>query len=233
MLALRPQTSIAAATDLGSKEHFGAFEEVYSIIKTTSTFETRLPAHRHTGYIVIGFKLLEDQNDKNLEQSWLQWTGAREIYKHAPRNWNLRRITFHRCHRPPRSGRSTPSTSASVPGDSFAYVLMCEFGNILHPANTVQAFDVCERLRVRNCGHVALYQVQWTYGRIVPAAGRPALLSAEGGMSRGFSHDLETTETSPRRRHSPLRHRDRSLGYSGIEESMRYDSYHHLHRDDY
>lgn len=100
----------------------------------------------------------------------------------------------------------------------------------------VQAYDVCERLRVRNCGHVALYQVQWTYGRTIAAgnpAGKPALLSAEGGMPRGFSHDLEPTESSPRRRHSPLRHRDRSLGYTGFDESIRYDSYHHLHRDDY
>lgn len=33
---------------------------------------------------------------ENLEKSWLNWSGAREIYKYSPSNWNLRRISLHR-----------------------------------------------------------------------------------------------------------------------------------------
>ncbi|PIO54589.1 hypothetical protein TELCIR_24044, partial [Teladorsagia circumcincta] len=44
------------------------------------------------------------------------------------------------------------------PSRPFAYILMCEYGSILHPSNTILALDMCERLRVRNCGHIALYQ---------------------------------------------------------------------------
>ncbi|PIC24626.1 hypothetical protein B9Z55_017885 [Caenorhabditis nigoni] len=131
---------------------YGCYDEVYSIQKTASVGENRLPAHRHAGYIVIGFKLLEDAGKQgNLEKTWLQWSGAREIYKHSPRSWNLRRISLMRCPTHHKNG---------VAQRPFAYILMCEYGSILHPSNTIQALDICERLRVRNCGHIALYQVR-------------------------------------------------------------------------
>ncbi|KAK6025272.1 hypothetical protein OSTOST_08837 [Ostertagia ostertagi] len=41
---------------------FGSYEEVYSIQKTTTSNDTRLPSNRHAGYIVIGFKLLDDSS---------------------------------------------------------------------------------------------------------------------------------------------------------------------------
>ncbi|PIO75681.1 hypothetical protein TELCIR_02265 [Teladorsagia circumcincta] len=82
-----------------------------------------------------------------LEKSWLSWSGAREIYKHSPRGWNLRRISLRRN-----------LTVNRTPSRPFAYILMCEYGSILHPSNTILALDMCERLRVRNCGHIALYQ---------------------------------------------------------------------------
>ncbi|KIH44201.1 hypothetical protein ANCDUO_25780 [Ancylostoma duodenale] len=48
---------------LESKIYFaGSYEEVYSIQKTTTAGDTRLPSNRHAGYIVIGFKLLDDSS---------------------------------------------------------------------------------------------------------------------------------------------------------------------------
>ena len=58
---------------------------------------------------------------------------------------------------------SLPSSYRNGQPRPFVYVLLCEYGSILHPSNTVQALDMCERMRVRNCGHVALYQVLIDY----------------------------------------------------------------------
>ncbi|CAI4222828.1 unnamed protein product [Auanema sp. JU1783] len=133
---------------------YGSYDEVYSIQKTATVLEQRLPTHRHAGYIVVGFKLLDDATkQQNLERTWLSWSGAREIYKYSPRSWNLRRISLLRH----------PTMSRNDPMRPFIYVLMCEYGSILHPSNTIQAMDMCERLRVRNCGHIALYQVHTAY----------------------------------------------------------------------
>jgi hypothetical protein len=92
----------------------GAYDEVFSIQKSTTIAENqRLPTDRHSGYIVISFKILDDAvkvviffpvnlsivplQQNSLEKSWLSWTGAREVYKYSPTTWKLRRITLHRC----------------------------------------------------------------------------------------------------------------------------------------
>jgi hypothetical protein len=108
----------------------------------------------------------------------------------------------------------------------FVYVLVCEFGNILHPSNRLQALDMCERLRVRNCGHIALYQVQCTYGGTEAVAPTSASTTDRSRLAieratqwkqqRGLSQDMA------------VRSRDRSLGYGMIDESVRYHSYHHF-----
>ncbi|CAJ0569903.1 unnamed protein product, partial [Mesorhabditis spiculigera] len=156
--------------------------------KAATSAENRLPAHRHAGYIVIGFKLLDDASKPTaLEKTWLQWSGAREIYKYSPRNWNLRRISLLRHPNVYRNGLPRP----------FAYVLLCEYGSILHPANTVQALDMCERMRVRNCGHVALYQVHTAYNsspQTVVSQSSPQRVVKRNPMLRGFSQDVESTE---------------------------------------
>ncbi|KAK6754088.1 hypothetical protein RB195_013223 [Necator americanus] len=187
---------------------FGSYEEVYSIQKTTTAGDTRLPSNRHAGYIVIGFKLLDDSSkQKNLEKSWLSWSGAREIYKHSPRTWNLRRISLRRYTSTTRSSHRP-----------FVYILMCEFGSILHPSNTLQALDMCERLRVRNCGHIALYQVHTAYGATLSSA-RKVLSTSTAAMKRqamirGFSHDVDTPPPgSTDERRSRLRIRENSFQY--------------------
>lgn len=38
----------------------GSYDEVCSIQKSTTASDTRLPTNRHAGYIVIGFKLLDE-----------------------------------------------------------------------------------------------------------------------------------------------------------------------------
>jgi len=191
---------------------YGAYDEVFSIQRSTTIPENRLPVDRHAGFIAICFKILEDGvNHGGLEKTWLSWSGAREVYKYSPRPWNLRRIVLHRCAI--RSGDAQP----------FAYVLLCEFGNIFHPSNRLQALDMCERLRVRNCGYTTLFQVQWGYGSAASDCLQPSSSSAsrrEGRnpMTRGFSHDVEMPPVEPVRRRAPLlRYRDRSLGY-GLED---------------
>uniref|UniRef100_A0A914YLU6 DUF7153 domain-containing protein n=1 Tax=Panagrolaimus superbus TaxID=310955 RepID=A0A914YLU6_9BILA len=224
--------------DPSPKSQYGAFEELFAIQKSASSPDTSLPSNRHAGFIVSCFKLL-DENFKQhtLEKSWLSWTGAREIYKYSPRNWNLRKITLHR--------HSVMNGKIRT----FGYVLLCEFGNILHPSNTIQALDMCERLRARNCGHIALYQVQCNYGQppiyshpttsiisnnhssptsLAPWGSPPTMSQQRASpkmaqrrnnfrnpMLRGYSQDVEsTTETTNRRRSALLRLRgDHSIGY--------------------
>ncbi|KAL3985225.1 hypothetical protein ACH3XW_37740 [Acanthocheilonema viteae] len=153
----------------------------------------KLPSHRHAGYIIILFKLLDEQTKhENLEKSWLNWSGAREIYKYSPRSWNLRRIVLHKL-----------PTAKKKTFRPFAYVLFCEFGNILNPSNRLQALDMVERLRVRNCGYISLYQVQWSYERLSnsheASSNSKELLSIPDGrwdrnpMLRGFSQEVEPT----------------------------------------
>uniref|UniRef100_A0A915Q4K5 DUF7153 domain-containing protein n=1 Tax=Setaria digitata TaxID=48799 RepID=A0A915Q4K5_9BILA len=173
-----------------SKSQFGAYDEIYAIQKSSPVVGCKLPTHRHAGYIVILFKLLDEQTKhESLEKSWLSWSGAREIYKYSPRNWNLRRIALHKLPAPKKTSYRP-----------FAYVLFCEFGNMLNPSNRLQALDMVERLRVRNCGYISLYQVQWSYGRISPeTASVSQQLSVPEGrwernlMLRGFSQEAEPT----------------------------------------
>ncbi|CAB3398091.1 unnamed protein product [Caenorhabditis bovis] len=211
---------------------YGSYDEVYSIQKTATAGECRLPAHRHAGYIVIGFKLLDDATkQQTLEKTWLSWSGAREIYKHSPRSWNLRRISLMKCPSNPRNG------GASRP---FAYILMCEYGSILHPSNTIQALDICERLRVRNCGHIALYQVHTAYSNPIPrqsTSNSPSrsspfasqsTTSKRAQMMRGFSQDVDVQQqiemSSMARRNRMLRTRERSFQYP---DEYYHSSYHH------
>uniref|UniRef100_A0A8R1DX95 DUF7153 domain-containing protein n=1 Tax=Caenorhabditis japonica TaxID=281687 RepID=A0A8R1DX95_CAEJA len=219
----------------GSREPgCSCYDEVFSIQKTASVGENRLPAHRHAGYIVIGFKLLEDAVQQGtLEKTWLQWSGAREIYKHSPRGWNLRRISLMRCPTNHKNGVQRP----------FAYILMCEYGSILHPSNTIQALDICERLRVRNCGHIALYQVHSAYTAPLTrtsAHNSPSRQSANyttqqpstnaasrrSQMLRGFSQDVEPqvshADQFAARRNRMLRTRERSFQYP--------DEFYHAYR---
>uniref|UniRef100_A0A7E4WAE0 RRM domain-containing protein n=1 Tax=Panagrellus redivivus TaxID=6233 RepID=A0A7E4WAE0_PANRE len=182
--------SLVRDLDPGPKSQYGAFDELFAIQKSASSPDNSLPSHRHAGFIVSCFKLL-DENSKshNLEKSWLSWTGAREIYKYSPRNWNLRRITLHRH----AIGNSKSRT--------FAYVLMCEFGNILHPSNTIQALDMCERLRARNCGHIALYQVQCNYGH-APSYSIPPAPSPHHGHSEVQRKHSSTSSSSNHGQHT-------------------------------
>uniref|UniRef100_A0AAF5PUP6 DUF7153 domain-containing protein n=2 Tax=Wuchereria bancrofti TaxID=6293 RepID=A0AAF5PUP6_WUCBA len=206
------------------KSQFGAYDEIYAIQKT-SISDHKLPTHRHAGYIIVLFKLLDGQTKhKNLEKSWLNWSGAREIYKYSPRNWNLQRIVLHKL----------PATK-SKNFHSFAYVLFCEFGSILNPLNRLQALDMVERLRVRNCGYISLYQVQWSYGRIShphDTSSNSQELSVSDGrwerspMLRGFSQEAEPTINISQPAHNRK--------YSGHSTAMQNDrhslfhSYHHF-----
>lgn len=98
------------AAEPESAQLAGAYVELFAIQKSCSFIEPTLPSHRHAGYIVSSFKILDSScrvrrgrsspdppvQQRQLEKTWLGWTGAREIYKYAPRTWNLRRITLLR-----------------------------------------------------------------------------------------------------------------------------------------
>ncbi|KAH7694222.1 Protein H10D18.5 [Aphelenchoides avenae] len=149
--------SLVRELDVSQNKNSAAYEEIFGIQKALQATETSLPSSRHAGFVVTCFKIMDKSfKQQALEKSWLSWTGAREIYKYSPRTWNLRRITLHR------------HSFMNGKNDAFAYVMLCEFGNILHPSNALQALDMCERLRARNCGHIALYQVQYSYGAAPP-----------------------------------------------------------------
>ncbi|VDK70063.1 unnamed protein product [Onchocerca ochengi] len=208
------------------KSQFGAYDEIYAIQKTSSIAGYKLPSHRHAGYIIILYKLLDEQTKpESLEKSWLNWSGAREIYKYSPRNWNLRRIVLHKL-----------PTSKKRNYHPFAYVLFCEFGSILNPSNRLQALDMVERLRVRNCGYISLYQVQWSYGQIsnsleTSSTSQKLLPISDGKwernlMLRGFSQDVEPT-TNISQPANNRKHSENSMEMRD-EKYPVFQSYHHF-----
>ncbi|VDM13672.1 unnamed protein product [Wuchereria bancrofti] len=92
-----------------------------------------------------------------------------------------------------------------------------------------------ERLRVRNCGYISLYQVQWSYGRIShphDTSSNSQELSVSDGrwerspMLRGFSQEAEPTINISQPAHNRK--------YSGHSTAMQNDrhslfhSYHHF-----
>ncbi|VDN05908.1 unnamed protein product [Thelazia callipaeda] len=175
---------------LRPKSLFGAYDEICVIQKVSSSENSKLPSHRHAGFIVILFKLLDDQTKHDrLEKSWLSWSGAREIYKYSPRSWNLRKIALHKFPKEIKTNHKP-----------FAYVLLCEFGSILNPSNRLEALNMVERLRVRNCGYISLYQIQWSYGRTcspsqastnMHRSATSATRSDRNQMMRAFSQEVE------------------------------------------
>ncbi|KHJ84126.1 hypothetical protein OESDEN_16164 [Oesophagostomum dentatum] len=80
---------------------------------------------------------------------------------------------------------------------------------------------MCERLRVRNCGHIALYQVHTAYSATAAPTTRKVVNKSlasirRQAMIRGFSHDVEsppppTTTTEDRR--ARMRFREQSFQY--------------------
>ncbi|VDN51186.1 unnamed protein product [Dracunculus medinensis] len=211
----------------------GVYEELYSLRKTTQR-DSHLPSHRHAGFIIISFKVLDGQTNietllkilicfdiilnneiqlQSLEKSWLAWTGAREIYKYSPRNWNLRQISFLRL-----------AENKNLVGRPFPYVVTCEFGTIFHPSNRLKAMDLCERLRIRNCGYISLYQVQGSFANnhIGITPNKDSNKSGRRTMLRGFSLDVTEAGNSSRRHKSPRLHgRNRSIIYNHEENSLK------------
>ncbi|VDD94639.1 unnamed protein product [Enterobius vermicularis] len=209
----------------------GPYDELHTINKTATQFDQRLPMEHHAGYIVISFKLLREQTQReNLEKSWLNWSGAREIYKYSPSNWNLRRISLHRISniRDRRRGSDDDEKECARSGLSsvFHYVLLCEFSSIFHPSNRLQALDMCERLKVRNCGYISLYRVKHSYSstRTTEETMVPKTTSRRerNPMIRGFSQEVAMPEGGTSPRIPKLRLRDHSLGYD-IDETLEND----------
>uniref|UniRef100_A0A914HIP9 DUF7153 domain-containing protein n=1 Tax=Globodera rostochiensis TaxID=31243 RepID=A0A914HIP9_GLORO len=242
-------------TSVGHAE-FVSFEEVIALERqaacdafctspTASVHAANPPAPlssaAHGGFIVLCFRLLDGQtgNSARLENTWLSWTGAHEIYKYSPRAWQLRRLSLHR--RVPFPAAAPPSASSASP--DFGYVLFCEFGSILHPTNALAALDMCERLRTRNCGTVSLFQVRHCFdspstvsvstfpsnGHFAASPTVPNSLSphwsphqirrsaAAYRLSRmGYSQDVpDSADGMAERRTMLLRMRERSLGWDG------------------
>lgn len=121
------------------------------MIHKSNKLEMRLPTNKFTGYILIAFKLLNIENVEIMEKNWFDWTGAKDLYKCCPKTWNLKRMTFHKLLAEPSQG------------ESFVFVLMCEFSNLMNPENIIMGCDMVERLKLRYCGHVGLYKAFWSY----------------------------------------------------------------------
>uniref|UniRef100_A0A0N5B168 Ras-associating domain-containing protein n=1 Tax=Syphacia muris TaxID=451379 RepID=A0A0N5B168_9BILA len=127
----------------------------------------------------------------------------------------------------------------------FHYVLLCEFSSIFHPSNRLQALDMCERLKVRNCGYISLYRVNINNNprscvviyRICVAQVKHFYMSCKSGeerysnvpsrrernpMVRGFSQEVAMPEGGSSPRIPKLHLCDRTLCYD-IEESQEND----------
>ncbi|KAL3083128.1 hypothetical protein niasHS_010930 [Heterodera schachtii] len=209
------------------KAEFVSFEEVIALERpaagdngfgtSPASVPPSLASTIHSGFIVLCFRLLDGQTGSNsqLENTWLSWTGANEIYKYSPRSWQLRRLSFLR--RVPFSAvRSFPSSSPCPSSPfAFSYLLICEFGSILHPNNAVGALDMCERLRTRNCGTVSLYQVRHRFATPSNVSAFSSSSPFDGHFSSPTMANSLSPHWSPQQiRRNTAVHRLNRMGYS-------------------
>jgi hypothetical protein len=109
----------------------------------------------------------------------------------------------------------------NLSGQAFAYILLCEFGQILHPANLLLAMDMCEKLNHRLCGNFALYRVQNSYYAVESTKTTGVLRGSRPDISVGSTHSLGNSVSKPpklsnvSRLSSPLK-----IGRMGVSQDV-------------
>lgn len=126
--------------------HQGVYREVRCITPEDQlTNWSPSPSPHHKGYIVLGFKSLDNSFNKVMVDSWKDWTGARYIYMYLPDVLGLSKITFYH--------REAPDSL-----DMFMYIVLVECNTITTPERQMILLDFAQRMRVeRMSGYVSVY----------------------------------------------------------------------------
>ncbi|KAL1461692.1 hypothetical protein WDU94_013564, partial [Cyamophila willieti] len=126
--------------------HQGVYREVRCITPEDQlTTWTPNPSPHHKGYIILGFKALDNSFNKVMVDSWKDWTGARYIYMYLPDALGLSKITFYH--------REAPDSL-----DMFMYIVLVECNSITTPERQMLLLDFAQRMRVeRMSGYVSVY----------------------------------------------------------------------------
>lgn len=126
--------------------HQGIYREVRCITpedQLTNWAPNAPPNHK--GYIMLGFKSLDNSFNQVMVDSWKDWTGARYIYMYLPDVLGLAKITFYH--------REAPDSL-----DSFMYIVLVECHTITTPERQMLLLDFAQRMRVeRMSGYVSVY----------------------------------------------------------------------------
>ncbi|XP_050724824.1 uncharacterized protein LOC127002746 isoform X3 [Eriocheir sinensis] len=131
-----------AKTGFSCPHYFDTYEEVAMLARPPLAEKlARKPTSSSTGYILTVFKVFEGDDSVKFERNWLNWTGARTLYKSLSSEVGLRRLTLH---------KSRPQ------GGFLHYVLLCDCSNFLKSIH--QAVRAIPTLRMRLCGDMGLYR---------------------------------------------------------------------------
>ncbi|XP_026688147.1 uncharacterized protein LOC113472557, partial [Diaphorina citri] len=130
---------------LETREKGGVYREVRCITPEDQLTSWSVPSPHHKGYIMLGFKSLDNSFNKVMVDSWKDWTGARYIYMYLPDELGLSKITFYH--------REAPDSL-----DMFMYIVLVECNCITTPERQMLLLDFAQRMRVeRMSGYVSVY----------------------------------------------------------------------------
>ncbi|XP_026677115.1 uncharacterized protein LOC103506184 [Diaphorina citri] len=133
--------------------HQGVYREVRCITPEDQLTSWSVPSPHHKGYIMLGFKSLDNSFNKVMVDSWKDWTGARYIYMYLPDELGLSKITFYH--------REAPDSL-----DMFMYIVLVECNCITTPERQVrfllykitfyhrEAPDSLDMFKTSRCSHI-------------------------------------------------------------------------------
>lgn len=97
-----------------------------------------------SGFVLLAFKVVDDDQTTALDASWEQWSGAAVLSKMLSKHYEIRKVV---CFK-----------GVNVVPDVFKYFVMIEY-IMTENGNDVQARDCMQKFRIeRMSGYAALYQ---------------------------------------------------------------------------
>jgi len=119
---------------------------VYEEAKRIEPHSSRVDSDQPRSFIILGFRSLDSSVSSVLENTWRDWTGARNIYLNLQSEFDLVKIVFFH--------RLLPRTQL----DMFMYTVVVELANV-NADNLIRLLDFVQRTRVeRMNGYISLYR---------------------------------------------------------------------------
>ena len=122
----------------------GGYKELHCFVDKKLPSLPKKPENEKTAYLISAFKTLENQDTRQLDETWSTWSGADFIVENVPSVLELQRVTFHKV-------------KYNNGNDTFHYILMCELANAVNRMS--RALSFIESLKLRQCGYTNLYLI--------------------------------------------------------------------------